>query len=43
MIALVSEVLKLCKTGQVCSHLNVLVSPTIFRVHFAEHKVLHDV
>lgn len=39
MIALNSaEVLKFYKTEEVCSNLNFLISPIIFRVHFAEHK-----
>lgn len=43
MIALNSaEVLKFYKTEEVCSNLNFLISPIIFRVHFAEHKVFQD-
>lgn len=33
---------KLCKIGEVCSNPNFPISPVIFRVHFAEHKVLQD-
>lgn len=33
---------KLCKIGEVCSDPDFPISPVIFRVHSAEHKVLQD-